>query len=118
MRYYLSHIVLLIFLSCVGTKNQQATLKESKTKPEIAIATITIEGMACQTGCADAIQSNLDEVEGIKSSEVSFEKGEAVIEFIPTKTNSNEIQETITNTKVKDYIYTIKNITINKKPSE
>jgi len=118
MRNYLSLIVLLIIMSCAGTKNQQLAQNVSKANPEIAVAIITIEGMACQTGCADAIENNLNEVEGIESSQVSFEKSEAVVEFIPAKTNSNEIQETITNTKVKDYNYTIKNITINPKLSE
>ncbi len=79
---------------------------------------ITIDGMAYQSGCADTIQKNLENLEGIRSADVSYEKGEAVVAFIPAKTNADEIRKTITKTMVKDYVYTIKNMNINTKTSE
>ena len=118
MRNYFSLLIFLLFVSCTSTKNQQIAQKKSWANPDFIVATITIDGMACQEGCADAIQKNLVELEGIQSAEVSFDKGEAVVEFIPAKTNPDKIQKTITNTKVKDYVYTIKHININTKTSE
>ena len=117
MRNYFSLLIFFLFVSCTSTKNQLAE-KESRVNSDIASVTITIDGMACQEGCADAIQRNLVELEGIQSADVSYDKGEAVVAFILGKTNADEIQKTITNTKVKDYVYTIKNININTKTSE
>ena len=118
IRNYFYLLIFLVFASCASTKNQQIAQKESKVNPDLAIATITIDGMACQAGCADVIQKNLEDLEGIRSAEVSYDKGEAVVAYIPGKTNAEEIRETITNTKVKDYVYTIKNMNINIKKSE
>ena len=83
MRNYFSLLIFLLFVSCTSTKNQQLAQKESRANSDIAIATIIIDGMACQAGCADVIQKNLVDLEGIQSAEVSYDKGEAVIEFIP-----------------------------------
>ncbi len=117
MRNYFYILIFLLFVSCTSTKNQLAQ-KESWAISDIAIAIITIDGMACQEGCAEVIQKNLVDLEGIRSAEVSYDKGEAVVEFFPAKTNAIKIQKTITNTKVKDYVYTIKHININTKTSE
>ena len=92
--------------------------KKSRANPDFIVATNTIDGMACQAGCADKIQENLEDLVGIQSADVSYDKGEAVVAFILGKTNADEIQKTITNTKVKDYVYTIKKININTKTSE
>jgi len=118
MRNYFYFLIFFVFASCASTKNQQIVQKKSMANPDYAIATITIDGMGCQAGCADIIQKNLEDLDGIRSAEVSYDKGEAVVVFIPAKTNADEIQKTITNTKVKDYIYTIKNMNINAKTSE
>jgi len=118
MRNYFSLLIFSLFVSCTSTKNQQLAEKGSRANSDIAIAAITIDGMACKEGCADAILKNIENLEGIQSAEVSFDKGEAVVEFIPAKTNPEKIQKTITNTKEKDYVYTIKYININTKSSE
>ncbi len=118
MRNYFSLLIFLLFVSCTSTKNHQLAQKDSRANSNIAIATIIIDGMACQEGCADVIRKNLVDLEGIRSAEVSYDKSEAVVEFIPAITNSEKIQKTIKNTRVKDYIYTIKNMNINTKTSE
>lgn len=118
MRTYLSLLIFFVIVSCASTKNQQIAQNESRANPDYVVATITIDGMACQAGCADVIQKNLEDLEGIRSAEVSYDKGEAVVAYIPGKANADEIQKTITNTKVKDYVYTIKNMNFNTKTSE
>ena len=117
MRNYFYFLIFFVFASCASTKSQQMTQKKSMANPDYAIATIVIDGMACQAGCADVIQKNLEDLDGIRSAVVSYDKGEAVVAFIPEKTNADEIRKTITNTKVKDYVYTIKNMNINTKTS-
>ena len=71
---------------------------------------VNIEGMACQEGCADKISSNLMETEGVVSSEISFENKNGLITFDPTIMTIEDIKAVITNTKVKDYTYTITSI--------
>ena len=42
---------------------------------------ITIEGMACQEGCADTIQANLEKLSGVIAAEVSFANEKANVDF-------------------------------------
>ncbi|MGB5499510.1 MAG: heavy metal-associated domain-containing protein [Maribacter sp.] len=119
MRNYFSLLVFFIIVGCASTEAQQIAQKKLGANQDITIVTITIDGMACQAGCADKIQKNLEDLDGIRSAEVSYDQGEAVVTFIPAKTNADEIRKTITSTKVKDYIFTIiKNMNINTKTSE
>lgn len=106
---------LLVFASCAHTKNTTTTDTMTSKAPIVKLADISIEGMACQEGCADKIQANLVELEGVSSAMVNFESGSASIEYDPSLVSSVNIQKTITDTKVKDYTYTIKNITITNK---
>ncbi|MGO4919333.1 heavy-metal-associated domain-containing protein [Maribacter sp. IgM3_T14_3] len=71
---------------------------------------VTIEGMACQEGCADQISSNLMDSEGVVSSEISFENKSGLISFDPTIITIEEVKAIITDTKVKDYNYTITSV--------
>ncbi len=114
IKHFFSYLILFVMMGCATTNVK----KEAGNKATTSIATINIEGMACQEGCADTIQQNLVELEGVNSAEVSFDKGTAVVEFIPSSVTSKEIQKSITDTKVKDYVYTIKDIIIKNKPSK
>lgn len=76
---------------------------------------ITIEGMACQEGCANKIAENLLKAEGVKSAKVIYEIGKAVITFNPDAITISQLKNIITDTKVKEYIYTIKNESLNNK---
>lgn len=73
------------------------------------IAYITIDGMACQEGCADVIAENLAMAKGVQSAEVSYANSKAIIKFDDTRIKIKEIETIITATKVKDYVYAIKN---------
>ena len=65
--------------------------KKPWANPDLAIAFITIDRMACQAGCVDTMQKNLDDLEGIRFAEVSYDKGEAVVVFIPTKRKTEKL---------------------------
>ena len=72
--------------------------------------TVSIEGMACQEGCADAINEKLKQLDGIRNSMVSFESGNAILTYNPEINTLEEIKEAIESTKVKSYVYTVTNI--------
>jgi copper chaperone CopZ len=88
--------------------SEQTIIESLKT----TTATIGIEGMACQEGCADKIASNLRETEGIVSADVSYENKNGIVFFDPTLISITEIKSIITNTKVKDYNYTISSVNL------
>ncbi|MFK7811141.1 MAG: heavy-metal-associated domain-containing protein [Maribacter sp.] len=75
--------------------------------------TITIEGMACQEGCAETIAKNLKETEGIHTAKVSYETGEAIVEYDNGSISMNNLKKVITNTKVKNYVYKVNEVRIN-----
>ncbi|WP_171036999.1 heavy-metal-associated domain-containing protein [Maribacter algarum] len=71
---------------------------------------VTIEGMACQEGCADTIAENLRKVEGINTAEVSYKNGEALIEYDNRLISIDGLKKIITDTKVKNYVYIVKEV--------
>lgn len=114
----LKKITLLFFLAFVSPFIQAQdlpTIEKRTIEFTTTTAYVTVEGMACQEGCADAIAKNLEEIKGIQSAEVSFESGKAVINFDDAKIKIAEIEEVITNTKVKDYVYTVTNSVLKNK---
>ena len=77
-------------------------------------ATISIMGMACQEGCADKIADNLKNIEGVEEVSVSYETKEAIISFNDNTIAIDQLKNVITSTKVKEYVYTIKEVTLKK----
>ncbi len=106
-------ILLAFIVSCNSTKNVQNDTTEEVVAPSsFKIAVITIDGMACQEGCADTIKTNLEGIKGVRSTEVSYDKKEAVIAFDSNTVSIDDLKNTITDTKVKDYVYTIKTVVL------
>ncbi|WP_179213189.1 heavy-metal-associated domain-containing protein [Maribacter sedimenticola] len=106
---------ILSALSFSDISAQESTSKiVMQTTNNITHATIAIDGMACQEGCANKIGANLKEAKGVLSADISFENKNGIIVFDPTVIGLEEIEHIITNTKVKNYVYTIKSIQINK----
>lgn len=105
--------ILVFFCATLFTAiNLQAQNSSSSQKMSEATETviITIEGMACQAGCADAISSNLKKVSGVHSALVSFTSGQADINYNPKEISLDSLKSIITGTKVKDYVYSIKDV--------
>lgn len=114
----LKKIIFLFFFALTASFVQAQdlpTIKSRTVEFTTTTAYVTIEGMACQDGCADAIAVNLKETEGIQSAEVNYESGKAVINFDNTKIKMKEIEGIITDTKVKDYVYTVTNSVLRNK---
>ncbi|MFD0799013.1 heavy-metal-associated domain-containing protein [Maribacter chungangensis] len=111
MKSLLTMLSLFLFVNIsLGQENQKDIL--SLDKNNLSMATIGIEGMACQEGCADKIASNLQHSNGVVSALVSYAEKEAVITYDAGITTPELLKNIITNTKVKDYVCTIDSITI------
>ncbi|WP_300023824.1 heavy-metal-associated domain-containing protein [uncultured Maribacter sp.] len=105
--------ILILFITIFTISTSASFAQEGETLPnEILVGNsttilLTIEGMACQEGCADKISSNLMETEGVVSSDINFKNKSGLITFDPNIITLEEVKTIITDTKVKDYAYTI-----------
>lgn len=104
-----------IFLFFLLTFSSLVIIGQEKKQNKIdhITATISILGMACQEGCANTIADNLKNTEGVKEVTVSYETKEAVVNFNKNIVKIDQLKNIITSTKVKEYVYTIKEVTIN-----
>jgi copper chaperone CopZ len=59
------------------------------------VASISIDGMTCEVGCAAYIQKTLAKTKGIESCEVDFENNLATVKFDNTIINDEEIVDII-----------------------
>lgn len=109
-------IFLLAFLSTFLTA--QEAIENAGIASEKITVTITIDGMACQEGCADTIAKNLKKTEGIYSAQVSYETTEAIVQFDSNLVTETIVKKVIADTKVKDYVYTVKKVVIKSKIEE
>lgn len=109
-------LFLVLIISCLFTKQIKAQdIKTEKTnliKSEFVTAEFSITGMACQEGCANAIQKNIENLQGVKKAEVSYEKGFGIVLFDNTFASIEDITQIIEATKVKNYTYNVKTTTI------
>jgi len=69
-------------------------------KQNIQKITVEVSGMTCEA-CEQTINYSIGQLDGIILSEVSFEKGNAIVEYDQTKTNSKEIGEAVNATGYK-----------------
>ncbi|TPN87319.1 mercuric transport protein MerTP [Aquimarina algicola] len=69
-------------------------------KSDIKTTEFKISGMTC-TGCEEHVNHEVNKLDGIVTSKVSYEKGNAIIEFDKTKTNETEIEKAISSTGYK-----------------
>jgi copper chaperone CopZ len=60
-------------------------------------AEFTISGMSC-TGCEEHVNHEVNKLKGIMNTIVSYQNGNAIVEFDKTKTNVQEIEEVISKT--------------------
>ena len=67
------------------------------TQPATARADFKVSGMTC-AGCEETIKLALRQTPGVRASEVSYDRGEAVVEYDPTVTDVGKIQKAIDET--------------------
>lgn len=60
---------------------------------------IEVEGMSCGH-CSNAVKNLIEEVDGVKTTEVSLENKEAIVSFDSNKTTSQAIIENINRSEI------------------
>lgn len=78
--------VMGLFNSCSHSPNTETANREASLK---------IEGMTCQMGCANTIQARLQKMTGVSFAEVDFENEMAIVRFNNSQTSEKEIKATI-----------------------
>jgi mercuric ion transport protein len=73
------------------------TTQPAVQQPTTARATFKVTGMTC-AGCEETINLALQQTPGVRNSEVSYVRGETVVEYDPTITNAAKIQKAIDET--------------------
>lgn len=112
MKAYFTIIMLAVLIPSISFAQESNNANTPITPVKMKSVIIGIDGMACQEGCADKIAENLKHTAGVKSVEVSFIEKEAVIDYNPSVIALTDLKYIITNTKVKQYVYTINSVTL------
>ena len=84
----------------VGTLARHLSAKREiaeAPQPVIARETFKVSGMTC-AGCETTIKLALEQTRGVRVAEVSYEQGEAVVEYDPTLTNADQLRAAINET--------------------
>lgn len=107
-------IIVILALLLPGTMlAQKANSTDSIIAPvHLKSVVFGIDGMACQEGCANKIAENLENTKGIHAVNVSFNEKTAGIDYNPSIISLTDLKSIITNTKVKQYQYTITSTTL------
>ena len=71
------------------------TLATPETTANLETASFNIEGMTCQMGCANTIESKLSGLDGVSDAKVDFENKTAVVKFDAAKQTSETLIKTI-----------------------
>jgi Cu+-exporting ATPase len=82
------------------TPNTQASAVTADAPATIAQAKFTITGMTCG-GCADTIKAALEKTAGVRRAEVSYERGEAIVDYDPKVITPEKIRDVINQTGFK-----------------
>lgn len=77
----------------LGPKSETAEAPQSVTARE----TFKVSGMTC-AGCETTIRLALEQTPGVRSAEVSYDRGEAVVVYDPTLTNADKLRVAINET--------------------
>ena len=92
----------VLSLSCKnesGNKiDESEQLNTENVIPEDAkleTASLTIEGMTCEIGCAKAIESKLSSTAGVKEAKVDFEGNVAIVTFDSNRQDLTSLTTTI-----------------------
>lgn len=85
---------LLISAGC-GEKGKKQ--ESPAATQQAALVEVSIGGMSC-TGCEQTVQNKLSKLEGVTYVKASFTDGKAVVEYIPSVTDTLKIREAIAST--------------------
>lgn len=104
---FIKGIALVLFsgLTLIACKNdaktEQAEVQTEKTiaaDAKMETASLGIDGMTCEMGCAGAIESKLSALDGVKEAHVDFEGKTATVSFDANQQSLATLTETIEKT--------------------
>lgn len=95
-------LVGVVSLSCkkednneISEVNQENVENIIPEDAKLELANATIEGMTCEIGCAQAIESKLKATPGVKEAKVNFEEKTATITYDVNQQNNESLKEII-----------------------
>lgn len=95
-------ITSLTILACKNDeKTEKTEIAQEKTMAadaKMETASLDIDGMTCEMGCAATIESKLSALDGVKDAHVDFEGKTATVSFDANKQNLASLTETIEKT--------------------
>lgn len=106
--YFLLLILTLGIFSCQN--NTQEKVDQVIPVEADAIASISIDGMVCQHGCANYLSEQISELKGVKDCQVSFDNSLATISYDNSLISEVAIVDLINSRK--DSIYTVTNVEV------
>ncbi|MEZ4858491.1 MAG: heavy metal-associated domain-containing protein [Flavobacteriaceae bacterium] len=71
------------------------TITSTSQNKAITKAEFTIEGMTCAMGCAKRIEHMLEEMDGVTTAKVDFEKKLAMVTYEEGKVTTTSLEETV-----------------------
>lgn len=90
-----------LFISCKNeekteVKNEEVVVENTiPADAKLETASLTIEGMTCEIGCAKTIEDKLAHTKGVKEAKVDFENKLATVTFDTNQQNVTSLTETI-----------------------
>lgn len=97
---FLFILLLGICFSCQQSGNKGENTKPALTSAAIKTIDITVEGMTC-TGCENAIQESVKNIEGISSVKADYKAGKVTVSYDSVKNDLAAIKEAIQHTGYK-----------------
>lgn len=98
------NIIKLVFIACLAIQvisckpsEKKEVATELNAPEKLATASVNIEGMTCEIGCAKTIESKISKLEGITESKVNFEAKKGTFTYDSNKTSEEKIINTINN---------------------
>jgi len=77
-----------------------------------ATSNFNVEGMMCGVGCVNKIKAHIGSLDGVKTCDVSFEKGIMTVEYDEQKINDKLIMKTLSDKTT----YSCSNVKKDEKP--
>jgi len=101
--YYIGHVASALgrrSVTTTPTTNPVAPNEQTRAPDSLETITVRVEGMSC-TACEVPIRDALARTPGVRTTDVSYQRGDARVEFDPKKTGIDQIKRAIDSTGYK-----------------
>jgi len=106
--FFLLLSTIVVACNSPQTRLGSEELAVAQNELNISVASIEIDGMTCEMGCAKFIESKLNGLEGVQQAEVRFKENLAEVKFASSVISANELTAEIN--KMADSRYSVKEI--------